>query len=81
MSRTATAVAKTQPAVSQQMLRLEKITGQKLLHRDPHGVKLTGHGELLVTYATQAINLNEEVLARLRKKPISRRSRYRQHQS
>ena len=48
MGRTAAAVAKTQPAVSQQMLRLEKIIGRKLFYRSRGGVKLTSHGELLV---------------------------------
>ena len=66
MGRTAAAVAKTQPAVSQQMLRLEKIIGRKLFYRSRGGVKLTSHGELLVTYANRVIDLNEETLARLR---------------
>jgi DNA-binding transcriptional LysR family regulator len=66
MGRTAAAGAKTQPAVSQQMLRLEKIIGRKLFYRSRNGVKLTSHGELLVAYANRAIDLNEETLARLR---------------
>src|ERR1039458_7746527 len=45
MGRTAAAVAKTQPAVSQQMLRLEKIIGRKLFYRSRAGVTLTSHGE------------------------------------
>lgn len=71
MGRTAAAVAKTQPAVSQQMLRLEKIIGRKLFYRSRNGVKLTSHGELLVTYANRAIDLNEEALARLREESAS----------
>jgi DNA-binding transcriptional LysR family regulator len=47
MGRTTAAVAKTQPAVSQQMLRLEKVIGRKLFYRSRRGVKLTSHGELL----------------------------------
>jgi DNA-binding transcriptional LysR family regulator len=66
MGRTAAAVAKTQPAVSQQMLRLEKIIGRKLFYRNRDGVKLTSHGELLVAYANRAVDLNEEALTRLR---------------
>jgi DNA-binding transcriptional LysR family regulator len=65
MGRTAAAAAKTQPAVSQQMLRLEKIIGRKLFYRTRGGVKLTSHGELLVTYANRAVDLNDEALARL----------------
>jgi DNA-binding transcriptional LysR family regulator len=71
MGRTAMAVAKTQPAVSQQMLRLEKLTGRKLFYRSPGGVTLTSHGELLATYAHRAIALNEEVLALLHEESAS----------
>ena len=71
MGRTAAAVAKTQPAVSQQMLRLEKILGRKLFYRSRGGVKLTSHGELLVAYANRALDLNEEALARLREESAS----------
>jgi DNA-binding transcriptional LysR family regulator len=71
MGKTAAAVSKTQPAVSQQMLRLEKIIGRKLFSRNRGGVKLTGHGELLVAYATRAVDLNEEALARLREESAS----------
>jgi DNA-binding transcriptional LysR family regulator len=66
MGRTASAVAKTQPAVSQQMSRLEKIIGPKLFSRSRNGMELTNHGELLVAYANRAVDLNEEALARLR---------------
>jgi DNA-binding transcriptional LysR family regulator len=71
MGRTAAAVAKTQPAVSQQMLRLEKIIGRKLFYRSRNGVKLTSHGQLLETYANRAIDLNEEALTRLREESAS----------
>jgi DNA-binding transcriptional LysR family regulator len=71
MGRTAAAVAKTQPAVSQQMLRLEKIIGRKLFSRSRGGVKLTRHGEMLVEYANRAVDLNEEALARLREEAAS----------
>jgi DNA-binding transcriptional LysR family regulator len=71
MGRTAAAVARTQPAVSQQMLRLEKIAGRKLFYRSRGGVKLTSHGELLVAYANRAIDLNEEALSRLREESAS----------
>jgi DNA-binding transcriptional LysR family regulator len=66
MGRTAAAIAKTQPAVSQQMQRLERIVGQKLFYRSRGGVTLTCRGELLLAYANRVIDLNEEVLARLR---------------
>jgi DNA-binding transcriptional LysR family regulator len=66
MGRTAAAGARTQPAVSQRILRLEKIIGRRLFYRSRNGVKLTSHGELLVEYANRAIGLNEEALTRLR---------------
>src|SRR6202022_3719149 len=66
MGRAATAVCRTQPAVSQQMLRLEKIIGEKVFSRTRGGVKLTRHGEMLVPYENRAFALNEETPARLR---------------
>jgi len=66
IGKTAVAVDKTQPAISQQMLRLEKIVGQKLFARGRDGIKLTRHGQLLATYAHRAVELNEEILLRLR---------------
>src|ERR1035441_2192232 len=71
MAKTAAAIAKTQPAVSQQMQRLEGIIGRKLFYRSRAGVTLTCHGELLVVYANHAIDLNEEVMARLREESAS----------
>jgi DNA-binding transcriptional LysR family regulator len=66
LGRTAAAMAMTQPAVSQQVSRLERIVGQALFERGRNGVKLTHHGELLVSYANRAIDLSEETLMRLR---------------
>lgn len=66
LGRTATAMAMTQPAVSQQVSRLEKIVGRTLFERGRNGVKLTHHGELLVSYANRALDLSEETLLRLR---------------
>jgi DNA-binding transcriptional LysR family regulator len=71
MGRAATAVCRTQPAVSQQMLRLEKIIGKKVFSRARGGVKLTRHGEMLVPYANRVLELNEEALARLREEVAS----------
>jgi DNA-binding transcriptional LysR family regulator len=71
MGRAATAVCRTQPAVSQQMLRLEKLIGKKVFSRTRGGVKLTRHGEMLVPYANRALDLNEEALARLREESPS----------
>jgi DNA-binding transcriptional LysR family regulator len=66
MGKTAVAVHKTQPAISHQILRLETIVGQKLLTRGRNGVQLTPCGQILATYAARAVELNEEMLLRLR---------------
>jgi DNA-binding transcriptional LysR family regulator len=71
MGRAATAVCRTQPAVSQQMARLEKIIGKKVFSRTRGGVKLTRHGEMLLPYANRALELNEEALATLRNESAS----------
>ena len=66
LRKTAAAIDKTQPAVSAQMLRLEKIVGHKLFARGRNGITLTHHGELLMAYANRAVDLNDEILVRLR---------------
>jgi DNA-binding transcriptional LysR family regulator len=66
LGKTAAAIDKTQPAISQQMIRLEKILGHRLFARGRTGVKLSHHGRLLISYANRAIDLNEEILLRLR---------------
>jgi DNA-binding transcriptional LysR family regulator len=65
LGKTAAACKMTQPAVSQQVNRLERIVGQKLFARGRSGMTLTRHGDLLVSYAHRAVKLNEETLARL----------------
>jgi DNA-binding transcriptional LysR family regulator len=71
LGRTAAAVEMTQPAISQQMMRLERIVGRKLFARGRNGVRLTRHGELLVEYANRAVELNQETLSRLRAESVS----------
>jgi DNA-binding transcriptional LysR family regulator len=66
LGKTAIATKKTQPAISQQMLHLEKVVGQKLFDRGRDRIKLTRHGELLLTFACRLLELNEEALGRLR---------------
>jgi DNA-binding transcriptional LysR family regulator len=70
LGRTATACAMTQPAISQQIMRLEKIIGKQLFARSRDGVTLTRHGELLIAYATRAIELSEDTLARLQNEGV-----------
>ena len=58
-SDAATALSFTQPAISQQIARLERQLGTRLLTRDARGVTLTPAGEILLRHA-------ETVLAQLR---------------
>jgi DNA-binding transcriptional LysR family regulator len=71
IGKAAAAVDMTQPAVSQQMLRLEKIIGQKLFARGRNGVTLTRPGELLIEYANRAVDLNDETLQRFREPSVA----------
>ena len=57
-SAAADALAYTQPAVSQQIARLEKQVGVKLIEREPRGIRLTPAGEVLVRHT-------ERILAQL----------------
>jgi len=66
-SAAADALAYTQPAVSQQIARLEKQVGVKLIEREPRGVRLTPAGEVLVRHTerilAQLAAADEELLA------------------
>ena len=57
-SAAAEALDYTQPAVSQQIARLEKQVGVKLIAREPRGIRLTAGGEVLVRHT-------ETILAQL----------------
>ena len=54
-SAAAESLAYTQPAVSQQIARLEKQVGVKLIEREPRGVRLTPAGEVLVRHTERVI--------------------------
>ncbi|GAA4223691.1 LysR family transcriptional regulator [Actinomadura meridiana] len=55
----------TTSAVSQQLAKLERETGQKLLERNGRGVRLTDAAELLVTHAERILSLVEQAQADL----------------
>src|SRR6476469_2380926 len=61
---------RTQAAVSMQIRRLETLLGAELFERSSKGLELTAHGLLLVPYAREIMNLNDEVAKRLTGKPI-----------
>jgi DNA-binding transcriptional LysR family regulator len=50
-SRAAEELSLTQPAVSQQILSLERQAGTRLIDRGPGGIGLTSAGELLLRHA------------------------------
>lgn len=62
ISRAAVALGHTQPALSQQIRRLERAVGRPLLHRGASGVSLTGAGEALLPYAERILSLSAQAL-------------------
>jgi DNA-binding transcriptional LysR family regulator len=62
ISRAATALGHTQPALSQQLRRLESAVGRPLLHRSPSGVAPTRAGEELLPYAERILSLSAQAL-------------------
>ncbi|HHY78267.1 MAG TPA: LysR family transcriptional regulator [Clostridiales bacterium] len=57
LSKAASVLYMTQPAVSQAIMQLERELGLRLFTRTSKGVKLTNEGKLLFEYANSAINL------------------------
>ncbi|WP_314172616.1 LysR family transcriptional regulator [Streptomyces winkii] len=62
ISRAATALGQTQPALSQQLRKLESAVGRPLLHRSPSGVTPTRAGEELLPYAQRILSLCAQAL-------------------
>lgn len=65
-SRAAEATGRTQPAVSQQIKRLEETLGCRLLARSGKGATLTPEGETFTSYARRIVDLQWEAWSRLR---------------
>jgi DNA-binding transcriptional LysR family regulator len=65
VSAAAEALHVTTSAVSQQVAKLERETGQKLFERNGRGVRLTDAAELLVGHAGRILSLVEEAQADL----------------
>lgn len=63
ISRAATSLGQTQPALSQQLRRLESVVGRPLLHRSPSGVSPTRAGEELLPYAERILSLSAQALS------------------
>jgi DNA-binding transcriptional LysR family regulator len=62
ISRAATALGNTQPALSQQLRKLERAVGHPLLYRSPSGVSPTRAGEELLPYAERILALSAQAL-------------------
>ncbi|WP_319460879.1 LysR family transcriptional regulator [Micromonospora sp. RTP1Z1] len=62
ISRAATALGHTQPALSQQLRKLEGVVGRPLLYRSPSGVSPTRAGEELLPYAERILSLSAQAL-------------------
>ncbi|MEV0651005.1 LysR family transcriptional regulator [Phytomonospora sp. NPDC050363] len=62
ISGAASTLGQTQPALSQQMRKLERAVGRPLLHRSPSGVAPTRAGEELLPYAERILSLCAEAL-------------------
>jgi DNA-binding transcriptional LysR family regulator len=58
-------VGRTQPAVTHQLRRLERLVGHKLLLVDRRSITLTHDGEVLLQYARSMLRLNDEARARI----------------
>ena len=58
-------LGRTQPAISQQMRRLQEQLDVALFTKDPSGTEITEEGELVAGYARQILALNDEMLLRL----------------
>ncbi|MCX5233360.1 LysR family transcriptional regulator [Streptomyces sp. NBC_00233] len=67
ISRAATALGHSQPALSQQLRKLERAVGNPLFHRTAAGVSLTKSGEALLPYAERILALSAQALTVARK--------------
>src|SRR5215468_2040649 len=66
MGRAAEALGRTQPAISQQIQRLEDILGYRLVRRTARGVVVTAEGEAFLALAERILALNDEARAHVR---------------
>src|SRR4051795_6239760 len=76
-SAAAEALSYSQPAVSQQIARLEAQAGVKLLERQPKGIKLTPAGEALVRHTERILAQLADAQAELTEIASSARGRLR----
>jgi DNA-binding transcriptional LysR family regulator len=61
-------LGRTQPAISLQIRKLEELVGLSLMDTTGRNITLTREGENLARYARQLLVMNDEIVARLKKK-------------
>ena len=74
-TRAATALNRTQSAVSMQVKRLEEQLQAQLFYRTKANVDLSAAGERLLGYARRILSLNEEAVGRVREHKVEGRAR------
>jgi len=74
-TRAASALNRTQSAVSMQVKRLEERLQAELFHRSKTNVDLSAAGEGLLGYARRILSLNEEAVGRVRERGMDGRVR------
>ena len=75
LTRAGEALGRSQPAISQQLKRLEELAGSQLIWREGREFALTETGERLIVYARQILFLNDEAVSRLIKSKVKGRVR------
>lgn len=65
-TRAASILRRQQSTISLQIRRLETQVGERLLDRSPQGVALTAEGEAFLEYARKILDLNDEIISRVR---------------
>ncbi len=65
-TKAAAVLRRQQSTISLQIRRLETLVGERLLERSPQGVALTAEGESFLEYARKMLDLNDEIISRVR---------------
>ncbi len=64
-------LGRSQPAISLQIKRLQDLLGVTLFLKSGRGFALTDEGQLVLSYARSMLHLNDEVIGRLVRSPVS----------
>lgn len=75
-TQTAVRLGRTQPAISQQIKKLEQQLGQRLFMREGGRAQLTPAGDELLAYARQILSLNDKAIAHFEAPAVSGRLRF-----